>query len=48
MLMTKKNTNIEDNNEEYISLDARAKPLIELLQAAIKEDEYVVWDKTWD
>lgn len=41
-----KSTNTEDDNDEYVSLDTRAKPLIELLQTAIKEDEYVMWDKT--
>ena len=41
-----KSNNIEDGEEEYISLDKRAKPLIELLQTAINEDEYVMWDKS--
>ena len=35
----------DDDDEEYVSLGKRAKPLIELLQTAIKEDEYVMWDK---
>ena len=35
----------EDNDEENISLDKRAKPLIELLQSAIDEGEYVMWDR---
>ena len=41
-----KSDNTEDDEEEYVSLDIRAKPLIELLQAAINEDDYVMWDKT--
>ena len=41
-----KSKNTEDDEEEYVSLDIRAKPLIELLQTAISEDEYVMWDKT--
>jgi len=41
-----KSHNNEDDEEEYISIDKRAKPLIELLQSAKKEDEYVMWDIT--
>lgn len=42
---TSESYNNSDDKEEYVSLDKRAKPLIELLQTAIKEDEYVMWDK---
>ena len=41
-----KSHSTEDEEEEYVSIDTRAKPLIELIQTAIKEDEYVMWDKT--
>lgn len=38
---TKKN---DDDDDEEISLAKRAIPLISLLQAAIKNDEDVLWD----
>ncbi len=40
-----KSNHHDENEEEYVSLHTRAMPLIELLQAAIREDEYVTWDK---
>ncbi|MGH1536795.1 MAG: DUF1840 domain-containing protein [Gammaproteobacteria bacterium] len=34
-----------EESEEYVSIDKRAKPLIELLQAAIARDADVLWDE---
>ena len=42
---TTDNTN-QDDEEDHISLDKRAIPLIELLQSAEKNDESVMWDVT--
>ncbi len=35
----------EDEAENYVSIDKRAKPLIELLEAAAAQNEDVMWDK---
>lgn len=35
----------EDEAENYVSIDKRAKPLIELLEAAVAQNEDVMWDK---
>ncbi|MDH3607807.1 MAG: DUF1840 domain-containing protein [Gammaproteobacteria bacterium] len=32
-------------DENYVSIDKRAKPLIELLEAAIEQNEAVMWDE---
>ena len=32
-------------DENYVSIDKRAKPLIELLEAAIEQNADVMWDK---
>ena len=37
--------NTQDEDENYISIDKRAKPLIELLEAAIEQNVDVMWDK---
>jgi hypothetical protein len=34
-----------ENGETYVSIDKRAKPLIELLEAAIEQKEDVMWDE---
>jgi len=34
-----------DDEENYVSIDKRAKPLIELLEAAIERNTDVVWDE---
>jgi len=34
-----------DDGENYVSVDKRAKPLIELLEAAIEQDTDVMWDE---
>lgn len=34
----------EDADEQPVTLDQRAIPLIELLESAIREQEHVVWD----
>lgn len=36
---------IDDDNEDYVSIDKRAKPLIELLEAAIEQNQDVIWDE---
>ena len=33
------------DDENYVSIDKRAKPLIELLEAAIEQNVDVMWDK---
>ena len=35
----------DEDAEAHISVDKRAKPLIELLEAAIARNEVVMWDK---
>ncbi len=35
----------EDESEEFISIDKRAKPLIEMLKAAIERNTDVMWDE---
>ena len=32
-----------EEDEEYVSIDKRAKPLIELLEAAIEQNQDVIW-----
>lgn len=34
-----------DEDEDYVSVDKRAKPLIELLEAAIAQNQDVIWDE---
>jgi len=34
-----------DEGEDYVSIDKRAKPLIELLEAAIERKEDVIWEE---
>jgi len=34
-----------EDDENYVSIDKRAKPLIELLEAAIEQNEDVMWDE---
>ena len=34
-----------EDSETYVSIDKRAKPLIELLEAAIEQKEDVMWDE---
>lgn len=34
-----------EDSENYVSIDKRAKPLIELLEAAIERNTDVVWDE---
>lgn len=34
-----------DDEENYVSTDKRAKPLIELLEAAIEQNEDVIWEE---
>lgn len=34
-----------DVDDDYISIDKRAKPLIELLEAAIEQNHDVLWDE---
>ena len=34
-----------DESENYVSFDKRAKPLIELLEAAIEQNTDVMWDE---
>ncbi|MFK7816096.1 MAG: DUF1840 domain-containing protein [Gammaproteobacteria bacterium] len=34
-----------DDNENYVSIDKRAMPLVELLEAAIEQNEDVMWDE---
>ena len=36
---------VSDDEENYVSIDKRAKPLIELLEAAIERNTDVVWDE---
>ena len=36
---------VSDENENYVSIDKRAKPLIELLEAAIEQNADVMWDE---
>ena len=38
-------TKHDDDGESFVSIDKRAKPLIELLEAAITQDADVMWDK---
>ncbi len=35
----------QDEDENYVSIENRAKPLIELLEAAIEQNVDVMWDK---
>ena len=35
----------QDEDESYVSLDKRALPLVELLEAAIEQGADVMWDK---
>ena len=35
----------EDENEDYVSIDKRAKPLLELIEAAIEQNQDVIWDE---
>ncbi|MEJ2115058.1 MAG: DUF1840 domain-containing protein [Gammaproteobacteria bacterium] len=35
----------EDESEAYVSIDKRAKPLIDLLKAAIERNTDVMWDE---
>ena len=37
--------NDSDDVENYVSIDKRAKPLIELLEAAIEQNSDVMWDE---
>lgn len=37
-------TEKSDDDEDYVSIDKRAKPLIELLEAAIEQNTDVIWD----
>jgi len=37
--------NVDDDEESFISIDKRAKPLIEMLEAAIQRNTDVMWDK---
>lgn len=34
----------EDNDEDYVSLHNRALPLIDLMQRAVENGEYVMWE----
>ncbi|QMU61227.1 MAG: DUF1840 family protein [Gammaproteobacteria bacterium] len=34
-----------DDSENYVSIDKRARPLIELLEAAIEQNTDVLWDE---
>ena len=34
-----------DGSENYVSIDKRAKPLLELLEAAIEQNTDVMWDE---
>ncbi len=34
-----------EDSENYVSIDKRAMPLIELLEAAIEQNEDVMWDE---
>ncbi len=36
---------VSEDDENYVSIDKRAKPIIELLEAAIEQDEDVMWDE---
>ncbi len=36
----------QDKSENYVSIDKRAKPLIELLEAAIEQKVDVMWDQS--
>jgi hypothetical protein len=35
----------DDDREPAISMAHRALPLIEMLKSAVKEDDYVIWDR---
>ena len=41
---TDTNFNAADQSEQPVSLKRRAWPLIELLEAAVERDEFVMWD----
>ena len=45
-LATTTDENNQADEEDYVSLDKRALPLIELLQSADKNEEGVMWDIT--
>ena len=36
----------QDDNDNYVSIDKRAKPLIELIEAAIAQNVDVMWDQS--
>ncbi len=36
----------QEDSENYVSIDKRAKPLIELLEAAIAQNVDVMWDQS--
>ena len=36
----------QDDSDNYVSIDKRAKPLIELLEAAIAQNVDVMWDQS--
>ena len=41
---SEKESSDSEDNENYVSIDKRAKPLIELLKAAIEQEADVMWD----
>lgn len=42
---TGKPLQVPDDSENFVSIDKRALPLIELLEAAIEQNEDVMWDE---